>query len=109
MPYPTDQERLVGSIRDELQAQRALRDLALDDQTLDSLSDAIATNIDYGFDVRWAGRWVRRGDPHRWIENGGTQAESHFGECLSCRVITEHPSVESANEWWSRHQSVAHQ
>src|SRR5437016_1672336 len=53
IPYPTELERLRNNIRAELHAQRALRDLDLDDATLDGLADGITSNVDYGFSVKW--------------------------------------------------------
>ncbi len=100
---------LVTNIRDELHAQVALRGLTLDDETLDGLAAGIATNIDYGFDVTWAPRWVKDNDPHRWVEGRGTPAESHFVGCLRCRVITQHPAAEAGDEWWEGHVATAHQ
>jgi len=71
IPYPTDSERLRENIRGELQAQRAMRDLDLDDATLDGLTAAITANVDYGFSVKWQPRWVRGNEPHRWTEPPG--------------------------------------
>ncbi len=56
IPYPTDLERLRDNVRAELQAQSAMRDLDLDDVLLDGLADAITSNVDYGFSVRWEPR-----------------------------------------------------
>jgi hypothetical protein len=50
-------ERLVGNIREELQAQDALQDLGLAPEVLTQLAASVAANIDYAFDVRWSPRW----------------------------------------------------
>jgi hypothetical protein len=101
--YPTDLERLRDNIRGELQAQRAMRDLALDDATLDGLADAITSNVDYGFSVKWAPRWVHGEEPHRWTEPTGGAPTTWFVECLRCARITAHPSQADSDAWWARH------
>lgn len=85
-----------------------MRDLHLDETTLDALAKAIATNVEYAFDVKWAPRWAKEGDPHRWVERSPSAGESHFVECLRCKRITVHPTAEKADEWWSSHLGADH-
>jgi hypothetical protein len=101
IPYPTDLERLRDNIREELQAQRAVRDLDLDDATLDGLADAIASNIEYVFSVEWAPNWADGG--RRWTEPPGDLPTTWFVECRRCKRITVHPSSAEADAWWERH------
>ena len=108
VPYPTDYDRMVDNIRSELLAQRAMRDLPLDDSQVDALANAIAANLDYGFSVSWAPRWVEPGDPHRWTEPMTADQRQHFVECLQCRRITVHPSEADANAWYERHREAEH-
>lgn len=103
VPYPTDYDRMRDNIRDELAAQKAMADLPLDDVTLDRMADGIATNLDYAFSVAWAPRWVKEGNPHRWVE--GPQ---HFVECLRCQRITAHQSGDEADAWWEAHVRAEH-
>ena len=88
VPYPDDHERLIDDVRTELEAQRAIRGLPLDDATLDGLADNVVTNIEYAFDVNWAPRWIKDGSYHRWIDTPPDAAPSHFVECLRCARIT---------------------
>ena len=103
IPYPTDYERMRDNIRAELQAQRAMVDLPLDDSTLDRLADGIATNLDYGFSVEWRPRWVKGDEPQRWAEPPGDRPTDHYVECLRCRRITMHGSAAEADAWWASH------
>lgn len=80
-PSPDDFDRLVGNVRDELQSQNAMGGHGLTDEVLDRLASAIAVNVDYGFDVRWAPNWVKPGQPHAWQDEEGA-----FAECVDCRV-----------------------
>jgi hypothetical protein len=57
MDEPEILPRLTENIRDELQAQNALGNLGLSEETLDSMAQAIAANIDYAFEARWAPQW----------------------------------------------------
>lgn len=50
-------DRLRDNIATELQAQNALEELNLDDETIETLAWAIAANIHYAFDVTWAPKW----------------------------------------------------
>ena len=61
-PESQDHARLVDNITDELLAQNALRDLGLTDDVLRSIAAAVATNVDYAFDVRWSPRWEGHAD-----------------------------------------------
>ena len=105
IPYPTDLERLRDNIRAELQAQRAMRDLDLDDATLDGLADGITSNVDYGFSVKWEPKWVHGDEPHRWTEQPGEAPTKWFVECVRCKRITAHDSQAEADAWWERHAS----
>ena len=50
-------KRLTENVREELQAQNALGNLGLSEADIKSLTRAVATNVDYAFEVRWAPRW----------------------------------------------------
>ena len=55
-----DFERLIGNIREELQAQNALRNIRLSQELIGELAECIASNLDYAFEVKWAPRWEGR-------------------------------------------------
>lgn len=103
VPYPTDHERMRANIREQLGVETAIGNLPLDDSTLDRMAEGIATNLDYAFSVAWAPRWVKEGEPHRWVE--GTQ---HFVECTRCRRITAHDASIEADAWWEEHAHAEH-
>ena len=50
-------ERVVENVLTELQAQNALQGLGLDEDKLRLLAWAVAVNLDYAFELRWAPRW----------------------------------------------------
>ncbi|MFG1944747.1 hypothetical protein [Nonomuraea sp. NPDC048826] len=103
------EDRLIGNIRDELEAQNALQELSLDAQTLDKLAWAVAANLHYAFDVAWAPKWAH--DVHSWSEpdEGLPTGESHFSECLRCGWLTGHnPTREQALAEYAGHVSTHH-
>jgi hypothetical protein len=91
------------NVRSELQAQRAMADLPLDDATLDRLAEGIAANLDYAFSIAWSPRWVKGDEPHRW-----TEGSQHFVECLKCKRITVHPTSVDADRWYEDHSQNGH-
>ena len=97
---PDDAERLRLLIREELQAQSALEELQPDPSILDHLAWALTAQIGYGFEYRWAPKWVAAGDPHRWTEAGG-----HMVECLACGRTTAHSREDAARHWYAEHRS----
>ncbi len=54
--------RLTENIRTELLAVNALLNVGLSPEQIDRMAWAIATNIDYAFEVRWSPRWEGRRD-----------------------------------------------
>jgi len=50
-------ERVIENALTELKAQNALQGLGLDDDKLRLLAWAVAVNLDYAFELRWAPRW----------------------------------------------------
>jgi hypothetical protein len=96
-----DLTRLRLAIRDELAVQHGIGRRDLDDASwLDVLSEMLAARVDYGFDVHWAPKWVRPGEPHTWTEAG-----EFFVECLRCRTTTAHPTDAEARKWYEGHRS----
>jgi hypothetical protein len=108
VPYLNDKERLVGNIREELQAQRAMRVVDLSDQVVEDLAFAIALNIEYGFDVRWAPKWVGGVGHHDWIEDRNMPHPKYFVECLMHQRIAVHASEDEAADWWNAHVRDEH-
>ena len=108
VPYPSDGERLLGNIREEIQAQSAGSSLRLTDEDVERLAISIASNVEYGFDVRWAPRWIKGDDPHRWVEGPDTTNPTYFVECLRHKRITMHESETDATNWWSGHVQAEH-
>jgi hypothetical protein len=106
VPYPDDNERLINNIREELLAQRALSDLPITDQQIAHVAVSIASNVEYGFEVRWAPRWVKGDDPHHWVE--GDEQLRYFMECLRHKRITMHESEAEAADWWAEHLRSEH-
>ncbi len=106
-----DLERLKSNIREELAAQSALRDLGLDESSLDGLANSIAVNIEYAFDVKWAPRCVKPGDAHYWSEPSAElpTGENHFAECLLCEWISSHNATRrDAERRYGRHFQNEH-
>lgn len=98
--YPEDLGRLRDAIRDELAVQHGIEGREVDGKWLDVLADMISSRIDYGFDIRWAPKWVAPGSAHQWEEDG-----EHFAECLRCRIVTVHESAAGATQWYTAHLS----
>jgi hypothetical protein len=95
-----DVQRLQLAVRDELQAQAAMQDVVLDVSVLDRMASGVAAHVNYGFEVRWAPKWVKAGDAHRWSEDG-----EEFVKCLGCGRTTSHPTAVEADEWYADHLS----
>ena len=95
-----DVQRLQRAVRAELQAQTAMQNVVLDISVLDRLACGVAAHVDYGFDVRWAPKWVKAGDAHRWSEDG-----EEFVECLVCGRTTAHAIAGEADEWYTGHRT----
>jgi Zn ribbon nucleic-acid-binding protein len=95
-----DLERLRLAVREELQAQAAMNDVMLNIPLLDRMASGVAAQVDYGFDVRWAPKWVKTGDAHRWTEDG-----EELVECLVCGRTTAHLPPAEADEWYADHRS----
>lgn len=99
VPAIDDLTRLRLAIRDELVVQYGISGQEVDGRWLDVLTDMVAARVDHSFDVRWAPKWVRSGDPHRWAEGG-----EYFVECLACGVTTAHPTEDGASGWFDEHR-----
>lgn len=106
--YPSDLERLEDNIKSEILAVSAMRRLDLDDSTVDHLAAAIVVNVDYGFNVLWAPKWVKTGEPHQWIEGAGSDSARRFIECVDCKRITAHATQDEADAWWVDHCAQNH-
>ncbi|MGQ5261978.1 hypothetical protein ACTWLT_14605 [Micromonospora sp. ZYX-F-536] len=100
-------ERLTENIRDEIVAMNVPLNLQLDDATLGNLAESIAINITYAFDVEWAPKWVKAGQPHRWQEDnpGGT---TYHVECLACGAVFRDASTEAVEGSYRGHQLRLH-
>ncbi|GII52870.1 hypothetical protein Pth03_12590 [Planotetraspora thailandica] len=102
-------ERLIGNIREELEAQTVGRGLGLDDAILEQLAWAIAVNLRYAFDVTWAPKWAR--EVHSWMEADEDMptGENHFVECLRCGWLTgQNPSKAQAQAEYLGHVASHH-
>ncbi|MGV9804570.1 hypothetical protein [Micromonospora chersina] len=100
-------QRLADNIRGELVAMNIPLNLRLDDATLENVAEAIATNITYAFDVTWAPKWVKAGQPHRWQEdNSGSRV--YYVECLGCGTVFGEASAEAAEASYRDHQRRLH-
>ncbi len=77
-----------------------MHDVTLDKPTLDRMASGVAAHVDHGFDVRWAPKWVKAGEPHRWTADG-----EEFIECLVCGRTTAHFTSVEADEWYADHRS----
>lgn len=113
MPARTDAdfERLALNIREELQAQNTLQGLGLDEDTLRGLSDAVAVNITYAFDVKWSPKWVKPGEAHYWSEPSDETAtgENHYVECVLCQWVSTHNATRrDAEQKFGRHFQREH-
>lgn len=100
---PDDFDRLMGNVREELQAQNAMDGLGLSEDALDRLAEAIAVNVQYVFDVRWAPR-LKEGEPHAWEEGGAA-----FAECVPCRIVFgPAASPAGARDLYDEHRASEH-
>lgn len=108
VPYSSDIERLEHNILTEIRPQNGIGGLDLDDATMRRLASCITANVDDAFEVAWQPRWVRPGDPHRWVEHLDRDRHGHFVACLRCKRITVHATSESAEAWYADHQRMVH-
>ena len=82
-------------------------ELPLDEIVIDRLAEGIADNIEYAFEVHWAPRWAKSGEPHRWTETTEGR-DQYFVECLGCRKLWVFPSAAEADSCWEGHVQERH-
>lgn len=99
--------RLTEHIQDELVAMNVPLNLQLDAATVGDLAESIAVNITYAFEVKWAPKWVKAGQPHRWQE-ATPDAKTHYVECLACGAVFADASAEAAEVSYRDHQHSRH-
>jgi hypothetical protein len=97
-------ELLAHAVLDEMKAINAFRGFGVPDETIAVLADAVASRIEYAFEVWWSPNWVEPGEPHVWEESGAWQAR-----CKDC--LEESPmesSEQDARAWSTIHDKTAH-
>jgi len=107
---PSDVDRMLEAVRDELHVQNGIMGLQLENAAVDNLAAVVGSRIDYGFTVEWAPKWVKAGDPHRWQEadQSSPSGEWHFRECLVCGRMTRHTSGDEADADYTSHYGDRH-
>lgn len=108
VPYPDDWDRLGENILTELRVQNAGRRLNLPDPVVAGLAEGLLAEVRYAFDVRWAPKWVRSGDPHKWSEPGDGGTTAHYVDCIRCRRLSVHPGPAEADAWYAEHARANH-
>lgn len=102
-------DRAIDNVTDELDTQAAMRDLHWPEGLTRQLAEAIVSNLDYAFDIRWRPRWVKPGEPHHWSETGEDPDDTlYFTECLACGQIFESGSEASAQTAYQAHRAEEH-
>jgi hypothetical protein len=82
---------LEDNIRSELQAQNAMADLGLPQETITRLARGVAAEILYAFSVDWSPDWVKQGQVHTWQE-----LSDFFARCPAC--LQDSPAAKSRED-----------
>lgn len=101
---------MLEAVRDEMQVQNGIMGSQLDEVTVDNLAAMVGSRIDYGFNVKWAPKWVKPGEPHQWQESdeSSPSGEWHFRECLVCGRMTRHADSDEADADYMAHFGEQH-
>jgi hypothetical protein len=95
---------LQETVRSELEMYAGILDLDLSAENVDTLAWAVATQVAYGFSLRWDPDWVPAREPHLWGEDGRT-----FARCTLCLAVSPPLDGESsAFGWHDEHQRTEH-
>ena len=95
---------LEETVRSELAVYAGILELDLSAETLDTLAWAVATQVAYGFSLRWDPDWVAAGEPHVWTQDGRTSAR-----CTRCLAISPPLDGEAAaRAWHDEHRRTTH-
>ena len=77
-----------GAIRDELEIYGGFLGLELSDEDLDTLAWAVASQVAYGFSVKWDPDWVEPGSRTSGERTGGRSLGAPFASRSARRCRT---------------------